>query len=179
MSYKIYTDKDEKFQCQVFLEGASLTKSIARLIVDFNGTKLMFEGTIDKDGKCEVPIKRLKNVLAEGDDGKMKLEVIADDTFFQPWQSEFLVETSKKMKIEIQEQKEPEKPKMKVVQVKNNSTSASTLADILIERDISITQIMDNKKKFIPIIKTYLNESNSKKNINKFLNELLVNLNKT
>ena len=178
MSYKIYTDKDEKFQCQVFLEGASLTKSIARLIVDFNGTKLMFEGTIDKDGKCEVPIKRLKNVLAEGDDGKMKLEVIADDTFFPPWQSEFLVETNKKMKITVQEQQEIKKPKIKVAKVKNYSTDALTLADILLERNIGVKQILSNKKKFMPIIKKYLNESNSKKNINKFLNELFTNLNK-
>ena len=60
MSYKLYTDKQEIFECKIHLEGASLTKANSRIIVETENLKLMFEGTIDKDGNCKVPIKKLR-----------------------------------------------------------------------------------------------------------------------
>jgi hypothetical protein len=50
MSYKLYTDKKETFECKIHLEGASLSKATSRIIVETEDLKLMFEGTIDKDG---------------------------------------------------------------------------------------------------------------------------------
>jgi hypothetical protein len=43
----------------------------------------------------------------------MRLEVIADDVYFEPWSSDFSVITNKKVTVQIAEQEE-DKPKMKV-----------------------------------------------------------------
>ena len=64
----------------------------------------MFEGTIDKDGNCKVPIRKLNGLLKEDDSGTMKLEVIAEDTYFLPWESDFEVDTAKKIKVEVRQQ---------------------------------------------------------------------------
>ena len=46
---------------------------------------------------CEIPIKPLKHLLENNDKGKMILEVVADDTYFSPWESEFVVDSFKKL----------------------------------------------------------------------------------
>ena len=89
MSYKLYTDKQEIFECNIYLEGASLTQATSRIIVETQDLKLLFEGTIDKDGNCKVPIKKLRGLVSEDTKGIMKLEVIAEDTYFLPWESDF------------------------------------------------------------------------------------------
>ena len=104
MSYELYTDKQEIFECKITLEGASLTKATSRIIVETDDLKIMFEGTIDKDGNCKVPIKKLNGLLKENDNGTMKLEVIAEDTYFNPWESDFEISTSKKIKVEVKGQ---------------------------------------------------------------------------
>ena len=43
MSYKLYTDKQEVFECKIHLEGASLTKATSRILVETKDLKLMFE----------------------------------------------------------------------------------------------------------------------------------------
>ena len=60
--YKLFTDKPEVFECNIKLEGASLKNSSARLIIESEDVNLMFEGTINKDGKCSIPIKKLKGL---------------------------------------------------------------------------------------------------------------------
>ena len=72
MSYKLYTDKQENFECQIYLEGTSLSKAKARLVVESNNLNLMFNGKIDKDGKCQIPIKKLRGFLEENDRGNIK-----------------------------------------------------------------------------------------------------------
>ena len=123
MSYKLYTDKQEIFECNIFLEGASLTQATSRIIVETQDLKLMFEGTIDKDGNCKVPIKKLRGLVSEDTKGTMKLEVIAEDTYFLPWESDFEVDTAKKIKVEVKQQSKPlvksSKPKMVVKEVKH------------------------------------------------------------
>ena len=123
MSYKLYTDKKEIFECKITLEGASLTQATSRMIVETQDLKLMFEGTIDKDGNCKVPIKKLRGLLGEETNGTMKLEVIAEDTYFLPWESDFEVDTAKKIKVEVKQQSKPlvkdSKPKMVVEKNKN------------------------------------------------------------
>ena len=128
MSYKLYTDKKENFECQIYLEGASLSQAKTRLIIENGDLNIMFNGEIDKKGKCQIPIKKLKGLLDENDVGIIRLEVIAEDTYFQPWQSEFIVETAKKIKVKVKEQQKknddwmtgkPSKPKVLVSEVKN------------------------------------------------------------
>ena len=42
----------------------------------------------------------MNGLLDESTKGAMKLEVVAEDVYFQPWQSEFIVETAKKLSVE-------------------------------------------------------------------------------
>ena len=102
--YKLYTDKQELFECDIHLEGASLTDSKARLVIETEDISLLFKGKINKGGKCQIPVKRLKGLLGENVKGTIKLEVIAEDTYFTPWESDFEVEASKKVQVEVKSQ---------------------------------------------------------------------------
>jgi hypothetical protein len=102
--YKLYTDKNENFECDVNVKNASLKGSIARLIVESEGTNLVFNGKIEGE-KCVIPIKRLKGLLDENTRGNMHLEIIVEDTYFKPWQSDFLVEEHTSVKVKVNEQK--------------------------------------------------------------------------
>lgn len=117
--YKFYKDKNESFECNIGIEGASLSKASARLILENSEFSLIFEGKIDEYGKCTVPIKKLK-ILTEGLTGKLKLEVIVDeDTYFQPFQDDFTIGIDKKVTVEVVEQKDVKKKI--IVEVKENN----------------------------------------------------------
>ncbi len=113
-NYKLYTDREENFNCDISLEGARLKDSFARIILESSNVNLVFNGTIDAGGKCEIPIKPLKHLLENNDKGKMILEVVADDTYFSPWESEFVVDSFKKLEVTINESSVPSKPKISV-----------------------------------------------------------------
>jgi hypothetical protein len=113
MAYKLYTDKPNKFNCNIEVEGTSLAKSQVRLVIESDDMSFMFKGSIQNNGECEVIIPKTKNFLSEGKIGNMRLEVIADDVYFEPWSSDFSVITNKKVTVQIAEQ-EVEKPKMRV-----------------------------------------------------------------
>jgi hypothetical protein len=113
MAYKLYTDKANKFNCNIEVEGTSLAKSQVRLVIESDEMSYMFKGSIQSNGECEVTIPKTKNFLPEGTIGNMRLEVIADDVYFEPWASDFSVATNKKVTVQIAEQEE-DKPKMKV-----------------------------------------------------------------
>ena len=122
--YKLYVDRTELFECDIKIEGASLTNSKARLVVETNDYSLMFNGKINHAGKCEIPIRKLKGLIDESSKGNMRLEVIAEDTYFTPWKSEFNIEASKKVTVEIKSQThakplvETKGPKVKVANIK-------------------------------------------------------------
>ena len=113
MAYKLYTDKANKFNCNIEVEGTSLAKSQVRLVIESDEMTYMFKGSIQSNGECEVTIPKTKSFLSEGTIGNMRLEVIADDVYFEPWSSDFSVATNKKVTVQIAEQEE-DKPKMKV-----------------------------------------------------------------
>lgn len=114
MKYKLYSDKTNKFSCNVELKGAPLNKSKARVIIESDDFNYIFNGTIDSKGKCEILIPKTKNFLSENTNGKIKLEVIADDVFFEPWSSDFVVKNTKNVKVAVNEQEEP-KTEIKVI----------------------------------------------------------------
>ena len=114
MKYKLYADKNNKFSCNVELKGASLKNSKARVVIESKDMNYVFNGTIDTKGKCEILIPKTKSFLSENEIGKMKLEIIAEDVFFEPWSSDFIVRNAKTIQVSINEQKEIE-PEMKVV----------------------------------------------------------------
>lgn len=110
--YKLYRDKQENFSCEISIEGAVIDSSSVRLIIESPEWNLLFNGTIDASGKCTIPIKKLP-ILSEGTQGKIKLEIIAEDTVFVPWEENFVVKNSKKVSVKIVEQESLNKPKVK------------------------------------------------------------------
>jgi len=102
-AYNLYRDKQEIFSCEVMIEGASLNNSHARLIIECSEWNLLFNGTIDRFGKCIIPIKKLP-ILSEGANGKIKLEIIAEDTVFIPWEEDFVVKNNKHVTVNVLEQ---------------------------------------------------------------------------
>lgn len=113
MSYLLYTDKPNRFNCNIQIEGTSLAKSKVRLVIETDEMSYMFNGAIENTGVCEVIIPKTKHFLPEGTKGNMRLEVIADDVYFEPWSSDFGVKTNKKVNVVVSEQEE-ERPKLTV-----------------------------------------------------------------
>ena len=176
MNYKLYIDKKENFECQLRLEGASLKDAKSRMIVESNNFNLMFDGTIDNSGKCIVPISRLKGLLREGTKGTMKLEVIAEDTYFQPWESKFTVDTKQKLTVEIKEQTSNKQPRIIVTEIKKDPVG--NLVKLFKQNNITAKEIIKRKEKLIPIIKEYHSRVNYKKNSKHFIREVISKLTK-
>ena len=180
MSYKLYTDKQEVFECKIHLEGASLTKANSRIIVETQDLSLMFEGTNDKDGNCKVPIKKLRGLLGEDDKGTMKLEVIAEDTYFLPWESDFTIDTEKKIKVEVKQQDKPlvesSKPKMVVKEVKHSFDEVDNIVNVLHKKGINVNRLYESKQTMIPILKEYSIKTGYKKGIKNFIREVVQKL---
>ena len=176
MNYKLYIDKKENFECQLKLEGASLRDAKSRMIVESDDFNLMFDGTIDRLGKCVIPISRLRGLLSEGTAGTMKLEVIAEDTYFQPWESKFTVDTKQKLTVEIKEQTTIKKPRMIVTEIKQDPVG--NLVKLFKQNNITAKEIIKRKEKLIPIIKEYHSRVNYKKNSKHFIREVISKLTK-
>ena len=98
--YTLYSDKNNIFECDIQLEGASITQAFARVIVEGNNLNLVFNGDITSEGNCRIEMPKL-NMLKEG--GEMKLEVIADDMYFNPWNSDFELKKSKSVTVEVKQ----------------------------------------------------------------------------
>ena len=176
--YKLFTDKSELFECDIKLRGASLKKSKARLVVETQDYSLMFNGSISKGGKCEIPIRKLKGLIDEDTTGNIRLEVIAEDTFFTPWESDFEVETSKKVTVEVKSQtfKKP------IVEAKVKITNSEqqhvvSLLKLLVNENINIKNISYKRNKLNNIVATYLKE-NTVKDTEKVINGVLRRLQK-
>ena len=165
--YKLFTDKAELFECSISLQGASLKKSKARLVVETQDYSLLFDGTISKGGKCEIPIRKLKGLIDEDTTGNIRLEVIAEDTFFTPWESDFEVDASKKVTVEVKSQttKKPIVETKVNVKVKNEKPTITkkqhviNLLKILIKEEININNISYKRNKLNNIVATYLKEN--------------------
>ena len=165
--YKLYTDKVENFKCSIDLEGASLDDTKVRLVLETGKLNLLYEGEVDKDGTCTIPIDKLKNVLKEGTQGTMKLEVIAEDTFFSPWEDEFSVNTSKRVTVEVlSNSKKPIKESRVKVKVNydQQSEEKATPQDLLKERT---QKVLTSKLKTATVHSTVVTTLLEKKGINK------------
>ena len=178
--YKLFTDKSELFECDIKLEGASLSKSKARLVVETSDYSLLFDGSISSNGKCEIPIRKLKGLIDENTTGNIRLEVIAEDTYFTPLESVFEVAASKKVTVEVKSQqtKKPiveTKVKVKVKDEKPTLTEKDhviNLFKLLIKEDINVDNISFKRNELNNIVATYLKE-NTVKNTGKVINGVL------
>ena len=174
--YKLFTDKSELFECDIKLQGASLKKSKARLVVETQDYSLMFNGSISTSGKCEIPIRKLKGLIDEDTTGNIRLEVIAEDTFFTPWESDFEVETSKKVTVEVKTQTS-KKPivEAKVTITNTEQQHVINLLKLLVNENINIKNISYKRNKLNNIVATYLKE-NTIKDSEKVINGVLEKL---
>ena len=109
-----FRDTGNLFKCNVKIEGASLNESRARLVLLFeNGTNLLFNGTINSDGVCEVTFPALKEVKSST--GDALLEIIADSTYFESWKSNFDVKTRKNVTVMSEVVVRPQRESRKVI----------------------------------------------------------------
>jgi hypothetical protein len=184
VAYKLYTDKQETFECDLYLEGADLKNSSARILVETKDLILLFPGKINEDGNCKVPIKKLKGLLDEKSEGNIKLEVIAEDTLIEPWQSEFVVETSKKVTVEVKGQsnkkpiREASKPRVKIKNVKNYFNPINEMVKTLKHNGITLQKVTKDKKRIVSILENYSNKIEYKGGTKKFIREVIQKLSK-
>tara|TARA_R110002012_G_scaffold222757_1_gene394653 strand:- start:7 stop:489 length:483 start_codon:yes stop_codon:yes gene_type:complete len=156
----------------------------------------MFSGKINSSGKCEIPIKKLKGLIDESSQGNIRLEVIAEDTYFIPWKSEFEINASKKVTVEIKSQNKPliesTGPKVQVSKIKEtkkiNKSKKVTISEsekvhilnimkLLIHEDVNINNLSIKRDKLNKVIATYnqfkpINESSKGTVINGVLTVL-------
>jgi TusA-related sulfurtransferase len=112
--YKLLKDKNNEFQCEIKLEGASINSAKARLFLEADGAEYSFTGEIDGN-KCTIPMGKLKKFANLLESGKIRLEVLADDTLFVPYESNYVLEQEKKVTVEVKQEIEaPKKPVMEV-----------------------------------------------------------------
>ena len=171
MSIKLYTDKSELFECNVSLEGASIKDSKLRAILKFDDKNLMVEGKIKSNGKGEIVLPKLKNISQDGEIGKMELEVIAEDAYFQPYEETFQVVTSKKAKVEVLS-KTKTKPKIVIEKV----TPEIELMKMLKESGITKKMLVKNKSRFSKVLYNYYKEANIQEGFNIFLTKVIKRL---
>ena len=162
--YKLFTDKPEVFECDIKVEGTSLNKSKARLVIE---TKDYSRSSAD------IPVKKLKGLIDENSKGNIRLEVIAEDTYFTPWESNFEVQASKKVTVEVKSQEE--KPiiaenTVKVSNIKNEITESEkkhivNILKLLIRENINLENLHLEKDKVNNIIATYIKEQPIEENL--------------
>ena len=116
--------------------------------------------------------------MDENTQGNVKLEVIAEDTYFIPWESKFTVETSRKITVEVKSQETlatvitESKPKVTIDEVPSTQSKPIQLKPIqenkhilkiiglLKKENIYLNNISNNKVKLNNLIEAYLKKNN-------------------
>lgn len=172
MSYILYTDKDETFTADVSVKNASLKNCIVRLVVESKDLNLIFNGKIEND-KCFIPIKKLKGVLDENVKGNIFLEIIAEDVYFKPWSSSFIVEECSSVKVNVTEQNNQYKKPIVEVCISNTNPCHSPSLEIFnFCKQFDINSIKTDSFKFL--IKEYFRQNSEyKSEIRPILNRVI------
>ena len=191
--YTLYTDKSEDFKCNIGVEGADISNTYARLVLENTNLNLLFEGTVNKDGSCVIPIKKLKHILPEGLQGKLMLEVIADDTYFSPWEDDFIIKVNKRVTVEVKNDTTKQKIKEhkvnvqvtgvnkqkhieRKVNVKQKLSHIQVMSEILNKKGITLNNFSKNINSSIPLIEAYIKKYNVNDTTDNMLNEIIINL---
>ena len=110
----------------------------------------------------------------------MRLEVIAEDTYFMPWESDFEIDTAKKIKVEVKQQNKPlvksSKPKMIVKEVKHPFDPVDKIVETLNKKGIDVKTIYKSQKTMLPILKEYSVKTGYKQGTKKFIKEVIKKL---
>lgn len=170
MSYTIYLDKDETFECEASIKNASYKNSSARLIIESNDVNLVFFGSVDKN-TISVPIKSLKKYFTESDKATIKLEVIVENQLVTPWESE--VEFDSYNKVEIKEVKNVKSKPLIEVKVKEEKKVVveETQAEVFEENTTDREKFLESVNKELKKIK--LDGKLSKEEKKKLIKNLL------
>lgn len=135
MSYKIYLDKEETFECEASIKNASYKNSSARLIIESEDVNLVFFGSVDKN-TITVPLKSLKKYFTENDTAKIKLEVIVENQLVTPWESE--VQFDNYNKVEIKEIKNIKQSPLVEIKLKEEQK------EVVVEKSQSVENAKQN-----------------------------------
>ena len=101
----------------------------------------------------------------------MQLEVIAEDAYFQPYEEDFEVKTSKKATVEILT-KSQSKPKIVVEKI----TPEMEILTMLKENGITRQLLVKNKTRFSKVLHNYYREANVQESFNVFLSTVIKRL---
>jgi hypothetical protein len=174
--YTIQLDQAKNFECSLKIQGASLKKSKINMIIEGDAFDIKLKGTIDSDGQVTIPVKKLKGILDENVKGNMFLEVIAEDTYFTPYETEYVTEVSRKVEVTSINGKSKEtltesegikvtdsKPKVTISDIKNDDTllikeHANRINKNIIRSNLNIFK-KEDKIKVIKTIQNYLTEN--------------------
>lgn len=183
--YNLYVDKPTEFECDVSVKNANLNDSFARMVVSANNTSLLFEGKI-QNNKCVIPIGKLKGFFTENTVGKMKLEVVVENTYFSPWSDDFKTEEHTSIKVAVKEQKESSSKPILEVKVKEPIKPTLPKISVPAQEITSICKIFEINSKnfkttkrndFKQLVKEYFKENKEfQKKMNPILNEVVNNL---
>jgi hypothetical protein len=189
---KFFRDKPKLFECNISVDGAKISETKARLILEFPDThrNLLFYGNLDNNGKCEITIPALKEY--DETEGNVILEVIAESTHFESWRDKFKLETNKKIQVEMVEPKKEIiinniKPHVEII----NEDIEEIKEEVIVENEIynnfnkyinenkiKINDIVKNKTKFFNLLSEYKKKSNnSKENIILIVEEIKSRIN--
>ena len=95
----LFSDSKENIKYNLTVEGCNIENTSTKLCLEFNdGYNLYFNGKIDNQGNCVVTVDALKEFDGNG---KAKIEVIAENTYFVLHEMPF--EVKKKVNVKINE----------------------------------------------------------------------------
>jgi hypothetical protein len=161
--HTFYLDKNNIFECQIEIEGADINKSKSRLLLENeDGSILLFNGTLDNQGNCNIKLDNIKSYLKENNKGKISLEVIVEDTIFTPYESNFNIDVAKKVTVsEVKKNDIIENTQPKItVKVKEKNPFEQYINEF---KEINNKAKLSSKYNFDKILELYL----KKKFINK------------
>lgn len=144
--HTFYKDKTSLFEFKINVEGAELADTFARVILENNNRKYLFEGKI-ANGICTVEMPALKE-FKETKNSNLQVEVIAESSFFIPYTGEYEVKESKKVVVEM------------ISSAKTNIETKPKVIVETIQKEVSIPKTNSNEKNKIEPKK----ENNFKKN---------------
>jgi len=149
--YKLLKDKSNEFQCEIKLEGTSANGAKVRLFLEADGCEYSFNGQINGD-KCTVAMGKLKKFQNLLEHGKIRLEIVADDTLFTPYESTYQLEEERKVTVEVvQPDTTAKKPMVEVKVQEIKATPKVEKKDPILE----IKQYFEKNTKFDGTIQSF------------------------
>ena len=155
--YRLLKDKNNEFQCEIKLEGTTSNDASARLFLEADGCEYVFNGKI-ADEKCLIPMGKLKKYANLLESGKIRLEVVADDTLFVPYENTYELEEARRVTVEVAQPEAPTKKPMVEVKVKQDIIQSKPPVQKKVEKPdviLEIKRYLKEKTKFDGSIKSF------------------------